>query len=76
MSNIQVVTGEGGLIDVDNDVIKGLEDSLRGVLLFPDSTGYDDARRIWNGMIDRRPALIMQCTGAADVVAAVKFAKK
>ena len=38
--------------------------------------GYDDARTIWNGLIDRRPALIVQCTGAADVVDAVNFARE
>jgi FAD/FMN-containing dehydrogenase len=38
--------------------------------------GYDDARAIWNGLIDRRPALIVQCSGAADVVDAVNFARE
>jgi hypothetical protein len=37
----------------------------------PIDAGYDGARRIWNGLLDRRPALILQCTGAADVIVAV-----
>src|SRR5262245_12945298 len=49
--------------------------SFRGELLFPASPGYDTARRIWNGAIDRRPACIARCTGVADVVAAVRFAR-
>jgi FAD/FMN-containing dehydrogenase len=49
--------------------------SFRGELLLPTSPGYDAARRIWNGAIDRRPACITRCTGAADVVAAVRFAR-
>jgi FAD/FMN-containing dehydrogenase len=49
--------------------------SLRGALLLPAEPGYDDARRVWNGMIDRRPALIARCRGAADVIAAVNFAR-
>jgi FAD/FMN-containing dehydrogenase len=49
---------------------------LRGELLSPTSPGYDAARRIWNGAIDRRPACIARCTGAADVVAAVRFARE
>jgi hypothetical protein len=50
--------------------------SFRGDLLLPTSPGYDAARRIWNGAIDRRPACIARCTGVADVVAAVRFARE
>jgi FAD/FMN-containing dehydrogenase len=49
--------------------------SFRGELLLPTSSGYDAARRIWNGAIDRRPACIARCRGVADVVAAVRFAR-
>jgi FAD/FMN-containing dehydrogenase len=48
---------------------------FRGERLLPTSPGYDHARRIWNGAIDRRPACIARCTGVADVVAAVRFAR-
>ena len=51
-------------------------ESFRGELLLPTSPGYDTARRIWNGAIDRRPACIARCIGAADVVAAVRFARE
>ena len=47
---------------------------FRGELLLPTSPGYDTARRIWNGAIDRHPACVARCTGVADVVAAVRFA--
>jgi hypothetical protein len=50
--------------------------SFRGELLLPTSPGYDAARRIWNGAIDRHPACIARCTGVADVVAAVRFARE
>jgi FAD/FMN-containing dehydrogenase len=50
--------------------------SFSGELLLPTSPGYDTARRIWNGAIDRRPACIARCTGVADVVAAVGFARR
>jgi FAD/FMN-containing dehydrogenase len=46
-----------------------------GVLLRPDQSGYDEVRRIHNGMIDRRPALIAGCLGNADIVDAVNFAR-
>jgi FAD/FMN-containing dehydrogenase len=49
---------------------------LRGEVLRPGEAGYDDARRIWNGMIGRRPALIARCLDAADVVRAVGFARE
>ena len=49
--------------------------SFRGELLLPTSPGYDTARRIWNGVVDRHPACIARCTGVADVVAAVRFAR-
>jgi len=48
---------------------------LRGSLLRPDSPGYDQARRIWNGMYDRRPAFIARCADAGDVAAALRHAR-
>jgi FAD/FMN-containing dehydrogenase len=49
---------------------------LGGELLAPEDARYDDARRIWNGAIDRRPQLIARCAGVADVIAAVLFARE
>jgi FAD/FMN-containing dehydrogenase len=49
--------------------------SLGGELLLPANAGYDSARRVWNGAIDRRPACIARCTGVADVATAVRFAR-
>ena len=53
---------------------RGLRASFRGALLAPGEEGYDEARHVWNGAIDRRPALIARCAGADDVVVAVRFA--
>src|SRR5690242_17074591 len=47
---------------------------LRGSLVAPGDPGYDAARAIWNGAFDRRPALIVRCAGAADVIEALRFA--
>src|SRR5918998_5344593 len=55
--------------------VQGLAAGLRGHLLQPGDDGYDAARIVWNAMVDRRPALIARCTGAADVLAAVRFAR-
>jgi FAD/FMN-containing dehydrogenase len=48
---------------------------LRGQLIRPETAGYDEARALWNGTIDRRPALIARCAGTADVIACVDFAR-
>lgn len=53
-----------------------LKDSFRGQLLRPEDTGYEDARKVWNAMIDRHPGLVARCIGAADVIATVKFARE
>jgi FAD/FMN-containing dehydrogenase len=53
-----------------------LRSCFRGALLRPGEEGYDEARRIWNGAIDRRPALIARCAGADDVAVAVRFARE
>ena len=57
------------------DAISQLSPTFTGQLLQPNDTGYDDARRVHNGLIDKRPALIARCQGTADVVDAVKLAR-
>jgi FAD/FMN-containing dehydrogenase len=54
--------------------LAALRSQLRGQILVPGCAGYDSARRLWNAMIDRRPAAILRCTGPNDVAAAVRFA--
>jgi FAD/FMN-containing dehydrogenase len=53
-----------------------LRPRFRGALLRPREEGYEEARRVWNGAIDRRPALIARCAGADDVLEAVRFARE
>jgi len=60
---------------LDRAGIAELSPRFSGALLCPGDAGYDDARRIHNGMIDRRPALIARCLGTADIVDAVNFAR-
>ena len=60
---------------LDEAAVTGLGSRLRGDLYRPDQPGYDQVRRLWNGMIDRRPALIVRCSGVADVIEAVNFAR-
>jgi FAD/FMN-containing dehydrogenase len=58
----------------DEDVFS-LKDNLRGELIQPGDAQYDLARRVWNGMIDRYPALIARCADTEDVIACVNFAR-
>ena len=53
-----------------------LRNALRGDVLERESPGYDEARIVWNGMIDRRPALIARCRNAADVMTSIKYARE
>jgi FAD/FMN-containing dehydrogenase len=53
----------------------GLRSALRGRLIAPDDEGYEEERKVWNGMIDRRPALIVKCEGTADVITCLDFAR-
>src|SRR5262245_19741333 len=55
--------------------LDSLRSSFRGALIMPADSTYDKARRVWNGLIDKRPAVIAECTGAADVMATVKYAR-
>ena len=50
-------------------------DALSGEIITPGHPGYDEARRVWNGMIDARPAVIVRCAGAADVATALAYAR-
>jgi FAD/FMN-containing dehydrogenase len=59
-----------------DEKVDGLRGQLAGDVLTPGDHGYDEARRVHNGMIDRRPAVIARCRGTADVQAAVRFARE
>jgi FAD/FMN-containing dehydrogenase len=63
-------------VTLDQAAVQEFSAGVRGPVLSLGDDGYDDARAIWNGLIDRRPALIVQPTGAADVVDAVNFARE
>jgi FAD/FMN-containing dehydrogenase len=59
-----------------NSSLKSFGTGLGGTVIRRGDAGYDQARRVWNGMIDRSPAAIFRCTSTADVVAAVNFARE
>jgi hypothetical protein len=63
-------------IRLDGTALRELETSFRGQLIRPGDGSYEEHRKIWNGSIDRRPALIARCAGVADVIAALGLAKR
>jgi FAD/FMN-containing dehydrogenase len=68
-------TLDGGTTIVPAAELETLRSTVRGDLILADSPFYDAARRVWNGNVDRRPALVLRCTGPADVQRAVDFVR-
>lgn len=60
---------------LEETTIETFSEQIHGELLQPGDEGYDEARTVWNAMIDEKPAVIARCTGTADVIAAVNFAR-
>jgi FAD/FMN-containing dehydrogenase len=74
LRTIETIAGERSTLS--DEAIDELRATMRGPVLTGDDPGYDGVRKIWNGMHDKRPALIARCTGTADIVAAVNFARE
>jgi FAD/FMN-containing dehydrogenase len=75
MATIQVAAMTGRTATLDETAVEQFAAGSRGKLLRAGDDGYDEARTIWNAMIDKRPALIARCAGPADVIHAVNFAR-
>ena len=69
-------TPAGTDVDLDPKALDALKARLRGAVLPAGEPAYDEARSVWNAMIDRRPAFIVKCLGVADVIACVQFARE
>lgn len=75
MSDLQTRSRTNRELTLQEDTVRRLKENLRGELILAGDAAYDDARSVWNAMIDRRPALIARCLGVADVVTCVNFAR-
>jgi FAD/FMN-containing dehydrogenase len=75
MGDLLVTTATGVGTTLTEAEVADFQANVRGPLLRPGEAGYEEARRVWNGLIDRRPALIAQCAGVADVIQCVQFAR-
>lgn len=76
MAELRVITLTGAEAALSESVIEEFASKLRGELLRPSDPGYEEARSVWNDLIDKRPALIARCAGVADVVDSVNFARE
>ena len=74
-ASVSALTASGSETTLGVGAVKELQDSLRGDLLLKGDVGYDNARAVWNAMIDKHPALIARCEGAMDVVNSINFAR-
>src|ERR1700690_484366 len=61
---------------IDETAVSEFAAGLRGVLLRPGHEGYDEARKVYNAMIDKRPGYIVKCADVADVIQSVNFARE
>ena len=75
MNDIRAVTASGETATIAGASLEAFAQRLRGPLLYPGDDRYEESRRLWNGMIDKRPALVQRPSGAADVAACVAFAR-
>src|SRR5687767_5288736 len=75
-ADVNAVTGDGASVTLSRAAVQELGASLRGNLLLPGHEAYEQARRVLNASIDKRPALIVQPKGVADIKTAVDFARE
>jgi len=75
MTDVRVTTTRGTDMVLDEATVQGFQTSLRGALLRPGDADYDEARKVWNANVDKRPALIARGVGVSDVINAVNFAR-
>src|ERR671914_1456060 len=76
MAELHIVTLTGADAALGESVVERFGSGLRGELLRPSDPGYDEARKVWNGLIDKHPALIARCAGVGDVIDSVNFARE
>ncbi len=75
MFNGEFVSNTGTHTMLDKTLVEALRERFQGEIIRPSDAGYDDARKIWNAMIDRHPALIARCKNSNDVIEALSFAR-
>src|SRR5438067_1030680 len=75
MNELRIATTDGAESTVSAVSLADFSKRVRGPVLRPESEGYEGARRVWNGIVDRKPALIVQCSNTDDVAHSIRFAR-
>jgi FAD/FMN-containing dehydrogenase len=73
---VKAKTTEGREVELEQKMLDSLKTRLRGPVFIPGDAGYEESRTLWNAMIDRKPAVVARCSGMADVIACVQFARE
>src|ERR687894_2050913 len=76
MAELRIVTLTGADASLTGSLVEEFGSRMRGELLLPGDGEYEEARLLWNGVIDKRPALIARCAGVGDVIDSVNFARE
>ena len=74
MAGIEIKSIEGRSVSLPAESLDALRGALRGTFSLPGEAGYEEARTIWNAMIDKKPAAVVRAAGAGDVMQAVRLA--
>ena len=69
-------TIDGSEIDLKQEILESLKLRLKGPVLTSGDIGFEESRTVWNGMIDKKPAIVVRCLGTADVIACVQFVRE
>ena len=75
MDNLLIITNEGKQTSLDEKTVSAFKSTLNGNLILPGDEPYNQERLVWNGMIDKRPAMIVNCADERDVIKSVNFAR-
>jgi len=73
---IKLTRMDGGIVDLAPEALQSFKSAFKGRVLTAEDAEYEETRKVWNAMIDRRPGLLARCTGTVDVVQAVRFARQ
>ncbi|MFX1324575.1 MAG: FAD-binding oxidoreductase [Promethearchaeota archaeon] len=75
MSDLKAIDISGHIVNINEEIIEEFKSTLHGKVITEHDEKYNKARKIWNGVIDKKPAIIVYCSGVADVIRAVNFSR-